>query len=230
MEKNVLLLLTASLASAALSGAMPALKAGEPDVLQNAVLWLDADHCKPSTWDCEMVAGWNARSGCQKVSAVGEKVRPPVLRKDSDGRPYVDFGKYSSGRDLSLVPRRTDIRTAFVVAKLCAENYCHYLCDSKGYDFHRGANGEYASREWSPKIVRIWNGTNAVDDIYNEYPPTGVTQVFCIETSAPCASDSLSWDRRNQFQDRSGGRELREVILFNRLLSDEERLRGKRNS
>ena len=120
MEKNVLLLLTASLASAALSGAMPALKVGEPDVLQNAVLWLDADHCKPSTWDCEMVAGWNARSGCQKVSAVGEKVRPPVLRKDSDGRPYVDFGKYSSGRDLSLVPRRTDIRTAFVVATLCA--------------------------------------------------------------------------------------------------------------
>ena len=224
MEKKIVLLFAAFLAQVAVSNNPPALKAGEPDVLQNAVLWLDADLCKPSAWDCEMESGWNARSGCQKVRAVGEKVRPPVLRKDKDGRPYVDFGKYSSGRDLSLIPRQEGIRTAFVVVKLGADRYSHYLCDSKGYDFHRGANGEYASREWSPKIARIWNGTNEVCDIYGEFPPTGVTQVFCIETSAPCACDSLSADRISQFHERSGGRELREVILFNRVLSDAERL------
>ena len=229
LEKNLILLGGVLLAYTAVSNNPPALKAGEPDVLQNAVLWLDADHCKPSAWDSEMVAGWNARSGCQKVSTVGEKVRPPVLRKDKDGRPYVDFGKYSSGRDLSLIPRQEGIRTAFVVVKLGADRYSHYLCDSKGYDFHRGANGEYASREWSPKIARIWNGTNEVCDIYGEFPPTGVTQVFCIETSAPCACDSLSADRISQFHERSGGRELREVILFNRVLSDAERLAVSRH-
>ncbi len=153
MEKKIVLLFAAILAQVAVSNNPPVLKTGEPGILQNAVLWLDADYCKPSAWDREMVAGWNARSGCQKVRAVGEKVRPPVLRKDKDGRPYVDFGKYSSGRDLSLIPRQEGIRTAFVVVKLGADRYSHYLCDSKGYDFHRGANGEYASREWSPKIA-----------------------------------------------------------------------------
>ena len=82
MENKMVLLFAVFLAQVAISNNPLALKAGEPDVLQNAVLWLDADHCKPSAWDCEMVAGWNARSGCQKVTAVGEKVRPPVLRKE----------------------------------------------------------------------------------------------------------------------------------------------------
>ena len=166
--------------------------------------------------------GWRGRGACTCSTAEVDTARPPVLRKDKSGLPYVDFGKYSSGRDLSIDPRRTDVRTAFVVVKLDADRHCHFLCDSKGYDFHRGPNGEYASREWSPKIARVWNGTNEVADIYGEFPPTGVTQVFCVETSAPCACDSLTMDR--QSRERNGGRELREVILFARVLSDEDRL------
>ncbi len=223
MKKTALLLLAASLASAAFSGAPPALQDGEPDVLQGAILWLDADKFRNASSDWEMEGGWDPRGGCLMGNFVDDKARPPILRKDKDGRPYVDFGKFSSGRDISF-GRFTDIRMAFVVGKLCPERYCHFLCDSKGHDFHRGPNGEYASREWSPKIARIWNGTNEVVDIYNEYPPIGVTQVFCIETSAPGACDSLTRDRPANFPDRSGGRELREVILFTRVLSDAERL------
>ena len=221
MKKNVLLLLTAAFAYAAFPGAQPVLKAGEPDVLQRAVLWLDADVYKNASTGWEMGNGWDARGGCLTGNSVGRKARPPVLRKDKDGRPYVDFGKYSSGRDI-IFPRCTDIRTAFVVGKFDTDRHCHFICDSKGYDFHRGPNGEYASREWSPKIARIWNGTNEVADIYGEIPPTGVTQVFCVETSASCACDSLTMDR--QIRERSGGRELREVVLFSRVLSEEERL------
>ena len=221
MKKNVLLLLTAAFAYAAFPGAQPVLKAGVPDVLQRAVLWLDADVYKNASTGWEMGNGWDARGGCLTGNSVGRKARPPVLRKDKDGRPYVDFGKYSSGRDI-IFPRCTDIRTAFVVGKFDTDRHCHFICDSKGYDFHRGPNGEYASREWSPKIARIWNGTNEVADIYGEIPPTGVTQVFCVETSASCACDSLTMDR--QIRERSGGRELREVVLFSRVLSEEERL------
>jgi len=211
--------------SSAFSGAPPALKAGEPDVLQDAVLWLDACDFKGASSDAsrEMEGGWTSRGTCgSSTTAAVDGMRPPVLRKDKDGLPYVDFGKYSSGRDLSIAPRRIDVRTAFVVAKLDSDRHCHILCDSKGYDFHRGPNGEYASSEWSPKIARVWNGTNEVADIYNECPPTGVTQVFCVETSAPCSCDSLTMDRRSR--ERSGGRELREVVLFRRVLSDAERL------
>ena len=221
MKKTALLLLAASLASAAFSGAPPALQDGEPDVLQGAILWLDADKFRNASSDWEMEGGWDPRGGCLMGNFVDDKARPPILRKDKDGRPYVDFGKFSSGRDISF-GRFTDIRMAFVVGKLCPERYCHFLCDSKGYDFHRGPNGEYASREWSPKIARVWNGTNEVADIYGEFPPTGVTQVFCVETSAPCACNSLTMDR--QSRERNGGRELREVILFARVLSDEDRL------
>jgi len=192
-----------------------------PAVLQDSVLWLDADHCKSTRPDCKMNDGWKPSGGRLAVTFAGRNMRPPILRKDKDGRPYVDFGKYSSGRDISF-PRFTDIRTVFVVGKLDTDRHCHFLCDSKGYDFHRGPNGEYASREWSPKIARVWNGTNKVADIYGEFPPTGVTQVFCVETSAPCACDSLTMDR--QSRNRSGGRELREVVLFNRVLSEAERL------
>ena len=220
MKKNVLLLLTAAFAYAAFSGAPPALKVGEPDVLQDAVLWLDADVYKNASPGWEMYDGWHSRGGCFGSTYV-DSPHAPIFRKDQDGRPYVDFGKFSSGRDITFF-RFTDIRTAFVVGKLDADRHCHFLCDSKGYDFHRGPNGEYASREWSPKIARVWNGTNEVADIYNECPPTGVTQVFCVETSAPCACDSLTMDR--QSRKRNGGRELREVVLFCRVLSDEERL------
>ncbi|MBR0065999.1 MAG: PD40 domain-containing protein [Kiritimatiellae bacterium] len=220
MKKIPFVLLAALVASSAFSGAPPALKAGEPDVLQDAVLWLDADYYRPLTWDWEMER-WDARGGCLMGNSVSHNARPPILRKDKSGLPYVDFGKYSSGRDITFF-RFTDIRTVFIVGKLDADRHCHFLCDSKGYDFHRGPNGEYASREWSPKIARVWNGTNEVADIYSECPPTGVTQVFCVETSAPCACDSLTMDR--QIRARSGGRELREVLLFCRVLSDEERL------
>ena len=218
---------------AAFAGAPPALRDGEPRELQESLLWLDAYEFKsaPQNTEMEMELGWRGRGACVSSTAEydDERTRPPLLRKDKDGLPYVDFGKFSSGRDLSIVPRRTDVRMAFVVGKLRDARYCHFLCDSKSHDFHRGPNGEYASREWSPKIARIWNGTNEVVDIYNEYPPIGVTQVFCIETSAPCASDSLSADRHSQFPDRSGGRELREVLLFPRVLSDEERLNVTRH-
>ncbi len=224
MKTSKFLFFAVLAASSAFSGAPPALKAGEPRELQDSILWLDACDFKGAPQDVcfEMDDGWRGRGACTCSTAEVDTARPPILRKDKSGLPYVDFGKYSSGRDLSVVPRRTDIRTAFVVAKLDADRHCHFLCDSKGYDFHRGPNGEYASREWSPKIARIWNGTNEVADIYSECPPTGVTQVFCVETSAPCACDSLTMDR--QSRERSGGRELREVVLFCRVLSDEERL------
>ena len=207
------------------AGAPPELRDGEPDVLGWATFWLDADTYRtaPSDWEMGEYNPWDARTSCLSGTWVGKKARPPILRKDKGGRPYVDFGKFGSGRDISFY-RFTDIRTAFVVGKLSNSRYCHFLCDSKSYDFHRGPNGEYASPEWSPKIARIWNGTNEVVDIYNEYPPTGITQVFCVETSAPCACDSLTRDRPANFPDRSGGRELREVILFPRVLTDEERL------
>ena len=221
MEKKIVLLFAAFLTHIAMSNNPPALTAGEPEVLRDCSLWLDARDAFGSNPADEMIMGWNKRFGWAIVDAE-KPFAPPFLRYDKENRAYVDFGKFSSGRDLSINPREVGIRTAFIVGKLGDSRYCHFLCDSKGYDFHRGANGEYASREWSPKISRIWNGTNEVADIYSEFPPTGVTQVFCIETSAPCACDSLSADRISQFHERSGGRELREVILFNRVLSDAE--------
>ena len=117
--------------SSAFSGAPPALKAGEPDVLQDAVLWLDADVYKNASPGWEMYDAWHSRGGCFGSTYV-DSPHVPIFRKDQDGRPYVDFGKYSSGRDITFF-RFTDIRTVFVVGKLDADRHCHILCDSKGY-------------------------------------------------------------------------------------------------
>ena len=99
MKKIALLLLAASLASAAFSGAPPALQDGEPDVLQGAVLWLDACDFKGVPQDVcfEMDDGWRGRGACTCSTAEVDTARPPILRKDKSGLPYVDFGKYSSG-------------------------------------------------------------------------------------------------------------------------------------
>ena len=192
----------------------------EPAAMKDAILWFDA--CRVDGAKCgEEVAAWTSRAG-QFTARPEKDDKAPVLRKDGSGRPYVDFGRFSSGCDLAF-PRCGGVRTAFVVAKLGQNRFCHLLCDSGRYDFHRGADGEYASPEWSRKIARIWNGTNEVADIFTEKPPVGVTQVFCVETSEPCACSSLSRDRKPSFKDRSGGRELREVVLFDRILSDGER-------
>ena len=81
MKKIPFVLLAALVASSAFSGAPPALKAGEPDVLQDAVLWLDADYYRPLTWDWEMER-WDARGGCLMGNFVSNNARPPILRKD----------------------------------------------------------------------------------------------------------------------------------------------------
>ena len=76
-------------ASAALSGAPPALRNGEPAVLQDSVLWLDACDFKGSPQDVclEMNDGWRSRGSCTSSSTAADAARPPILRKDKDGLP-----------------------------------------------------------------------------------------------------------------------------------------------
>ena len=191
----------------------------EPEILNRSVFWLDADALSATLAPGAEVREWKSRTG--HVAAAPRKGdKAPVLRMDGQGRPYVDFGRFSSGCDLAF-PRFTNICTAFLVEKLAAERHCHFLCDSRKYDFHRGEGGEYACAAWA-KIARVWEGTNEVECVIGEVPLDGVTQVFCVETFKPCSCDSLSRDR--DFRERNGGREVREVILFDRELTDDERL------
>ncbi len=191
-----------------------------PELLKTAKLHLDASERDSLSLDDDgAVQGWRSLAGVSPVTARPYGVKP-FLNASDQLRPFVDFGKMNSGRDLSF-PGITDIRTVFIVGQFDASRLCHLLCDSKRYDFHRGDDGAYGSEQWS-KFGRVWNGTVSVDDPFGDVLPDDDFQLVCAEMREPCVADRLTKDR--DFPDRNGGRRLCELIIFNRILSDAERL------
>ena len=196
----------------------------EPAALNDAAFRLDAANGATLSVDAAgRVQEWRSCAG-GGAATVRAKFCRPVLKKDAAGLPFVDFGAFGSRMDLAF-PRVEGIRTVFAVGKFEESNYCHVLCDGVEYNFHRGEDGAYASDEWS-KIAKAWDGTNEVACIHSDVMPSGV-RVFCLEMREPSFADRLTGDRG--FPDRNGGRELREIVVFRRVLSDAERIEVTRH-
>ncbi|MBP5321395.1 MAG: PD40 domain-containing protein, partial [Kiritimatiellae bacterium] len=192
----------------------------DPELVKTAMFRLDASNRASLTLgEAGVVEGWTSLAGEKPVTArpMGTK---PVFRTDDRERPFVDFGGMNSRRDLAY-PRLTGIRTVFAVGRFDASRFCHLLCDGTAYHFHRGDEGAYGSEEWS-KFGRIWNGTLPVEDPFSDPLPDDGVQLVCAEMREGCASDRLTTDRA--FPDRNGGRQLYELLVFDRTLSDADRL------
>ena len=192
----------------------------DPESVKTAMFRLDASNRASLTLgEAGVVEGWTSLAGEKPVTSrpMGAK---PVFRTDDRERPFVDFGGMNSRRDLAY-PRLTGIRTVFAVWRFDASRFCHLLCDGTAYHFHRGDEGAYGSEEWS-KFGRIWNGTLPVEDPFSDPLPDDGVQLVCAEMREGCASDRLTTDRA--FPDRNGGRHLYELLVFDRTLSDADRL------
>ena len=195
--------------------------AQEPAVMREASFRLDAADAATLSVDVSgAVCNWRSKgAGAVVAKAVGA----PKRRQTADGQTVVDFGAMGSGKDL-VYPRLTKLRTVFEVARFEPFWLCHLLCDNNGgngdYHFHRGYAGAYISPKWG-KFARVWDGLAQVDDPAEEILPGNGVRLVVAEMSVPSASDSLTNDRA--LEGRNGGKQLAELVCFDRVLSEDER-------
>ena len=199
-----------------------------PSILSSATFWLDASDTSTLSLDADgRVLSWTSKAAnhvvasCPASSAAADNF--PIYDTTTYGRPTVDFGKTGSQRDLTYT-RQNGLRTVFWVIKIEKAGNAFLLGDraSGNYRFHRGTNGQYGNSSHA-KFSNVWNGTTVVN-WSNDVIPDEDFQVISVVTSVTDArSDSLTNDRNINSGQRTGGRQLSELICFNSVLTDAQR-------
>ena len=196
-------------------------------VSTDAIAWFDAADFSTITADGRgVVSEWKDKSSGHEHTATLKSGWAAPRIGLVDGIPCLDFGAAGSCRDMTYT-RMTDIRTAFFVGKFESNGNVFLLGDTSVHNFHRnGGNyldSGYADRgtgSTGSKQARAWNGFDEVNPYSTALPSDSVQFVAC-EMYYPSFSDMFTADRSST--GRNGGRQLCEVILFNRTLSDAER-------
>ena len=229
----------AALVAAAISAAtmpMVAHASIEQDIGNEATLWLDASDISTITTNASgEVTRWNSRVGSNyaKQSTHYQGVAMPYPRYDATtyGVPTVDFGEAKTddgwsgtnlGMDLSL-NETVPAKTVFWVARMKdAGNAAWMGIQDFDSPFRRGGDGQYAMIP-NAKFANFWNGQDAVEDMANDHPPA---DVFCVYSAQmdDSATYSAEYLASHCFGLHSGGKQLSELIIFNRALSDDERI------
>ncbi len=203
-------------------------------IQDTASFWLDASDASTITTNANgEVTRWNSRVGSNSAGqSTGYNVTLsyPKYEATRFGMPTVDFGDVGSGRDLAF-STVGNIRTAFWVVKMPKSKDAFWLGDygSNGawnYHFSRGENGQWTS-SYNPtdptgeKFARFWDGTNEVANMTSECPDDSRFLVVAAEMNEGAFANRITQDR---YIDRNGGKQLSELILFDRVLTDEERV------
>lgn len=195
-----------------------------PAVLGSACLWLDASDASTLSVNADgTVNTWTSKDANHVVATA--TAGKPVFDACSWGFPTVDFGAAGDLKDMTYA-RFTNLRTVFWVVKIDKCENAFLLGDINGtkgvYNFHRGGGGQYGNISHA-RFGSFWNGTEQVDWA-NDYPDPTRFQVLSVTTTQDCCSDSLTNDRNVNSGQRTGGRQLSELICFSTVLSHEDRL------
>jgi len=193
-------------------------------VSTKSCLWLDA--ADPLTIDADAngnVSSWTSKGTKEITASAGLQ---PVYSTATYGRPTIDFGVTGSRKDM-LYPRFTNLRTLFWVMRIEQTGDAFLLGDcnngSGAYNFHRGTSGQYgASAAWDA-FADVRNGTVSVGNGYNAIVDPSRFHVISITTTANRCSDSLTNDRNLNGGQRTGGRQLSELICFDYDMGEAER-------
>lgn len=195
-----------------------------PAVLGSACFWLDASDASTLSVNADgTVNTWTSKDANHVVATA--TAGKPVFDACSWGFPTVDFGAAGDLKDMTYA-RFTNLRTVFWVVKIDKCENAFLLGDINGgggaYHFHRGPAGQYGNNQYT-KFDSFWNGTERVDWT-NEYPDPTRFLVLSTTLFQDCCSDSLTNDRNINSGQRTGGRQLSELICFSTVLSHEDRL------
>ena len=196
---------------------------------QNASFWLDAaERTTLAVNGSGQVTSWASRVGdnyARQYTSRGKTFAYPVYDMMTYGMPTVDFGAAGNGTDLKF-SAVSDIRTVFWVVKI-EKTQSAFLLGTDGlgqvYPFHRGAQGQYCAN-YQGMAEQFWNDTTAVDMTSDAPDPTRF-QVIVAKMKSGTRANTLAGDRYSeQVSGRDGGRQLSELIIFEKELSDEQRL------
>jgi hypothetical protein len=202
--------------------------AAVPDVVaKTASFWLDAECASSFVITNDNVSEWrDARFDGKTFAKVATLKGKAQLVKDNllGNKPYVWLraGNYFSFAD------ETKIRAVFWVIR--ADSHNAFLLGRIGghagyYDFHRNidsGNGELWDRNYAASGIRngatYFNGT-PIDG--TEHELNNSFNLISVVASEPLAANTLAADRSGA---RSGNIRVAELILFDSVPSDEQRL------
>ena len=200
----------------------------EQFIAQNASFWLDAAARTTMTIDGSgQVTSWGSRVGGNAAAGCDSGFSYPTYNTATYGIPTVDFGAVSSKKDLNFFTAVTGVKTVFMATKIVDSPNAFWLgyTGSAIYDFHRGEQGQYAANYTGNgvKIGYVWNGTAQVDPTADN-PDSSRFNVIAMQMKdgLTASVNRMTCDRGNGT--RSGGKQLSELIVFNKELSEAERI------
>ncbi|MBP5321687.1 MAG: hypothetical protein J6334_11930 [Kiritimatiellae bacterium] len=191
-------------------------------IAEGAILWLDASARDTLTVDGDgKVTKWASRVGGNAAQYLISRMSYPAYDSERYGIPTVDFGEVGSQKDLAIDIIQT-AKTVFWVTRIAQTQSAFWLGHGNGYtyNFHRGENGEYCSAA-NANIARMWNGLDEVR-MSTDSPDPETFHVIVAQMKSPSTFNSLTNDRG--LGDRNGGKQLSELICFDRDLTDAERI------
>lgn len=228
---------TLALAGTPVSGAIPQ---------TGMLMHMDAAQAATFTTVAEngtnFVTRWDSKVGPRYAAHDGQSQRPYLLEDALNGRPVVEFGRYFdqsadryNGAYLDWDQEVSTIKTVFLV--LGTQEGGNFLLSSRIADvapFHRAydANGKVSAnaallatgRTEVPQCLRSSGAYASIDGAkINPFvtTPSGGYQVFCFQTDDTAAVQAGTFARDRTW--RFGGQRLAEFIIYDRVISAEER-------
>ena len=216
------------LASFALAANLAAADAVPRDGL---VLWFDGAHVEMKDANIEQLTDLSGKGNhaVRLRDARHVLVNPTVAKDAANGQPVLRF----DGRNSSFAFREiTDIRTVVWVVRKDASAFkqkqeLFVLGGAKSLDFHPGthftdtithATPQYGARDLQEG--KAWLNGVPIDPRKTDFPQK--LSVITLQANGNVRADQVAKDR--QFPDRCWHGDIAEILLFNRPLTDAERI------
>ncbi len=189
-------------------------------------LHLDASSLANFTLSNGEVTQWNDLSGKNyNATPASAKVGNADVTRNGyievvNGVPAFQMGPTGSGVDLAF-NRFTGIKTVFWVMDIKQEQAAFFLGDVgyQQYDFHRGANGVYASQNKPFKNATCVRCDGVQVNPASDVAPTGL-HVYSAQLATAANANRLSQDRSEN--GCNGGRAISELLIFNTELTNDQ--------
>jgi len=226
----------------ALQVAQGTVSATMPDALAPAsypIFRVDASQTNTFTFvqvnGTNFITRWNSLAAVSNaaVERVGYN-RPYLLTNDVAGTlPAVGFGPFgTNGACLKWETSVSTVRSIFLV--LGSQEGGGFLLGAVGAaNFHRGNNGSTFMPITKDNVMfgwdvsaNVYNGATYLDGVRLADPRSkslsGAYQLIEVQTTDITTADLFAMDR--SYTDRAGGQRLAEVIVYDRALTERERL------
>ncbi|MCX5643086.1 MAG: hypothetical protein NTZ17_00115, partial [Phycisphaerae bacterium] len=233
MCKKVIVLSTLLVSLSWLSSAALA----QTPVKTNLVFWLDSSNSGSLTLSGDKVTRWNDLSGAGNYADQTAAAQQPTYVKGKlNGKGIVDFGNSLYGNPLATYQpwmqmrnssaaalNISTVRTVFWVLGMDAGTDGFLLGDDNNYHFHRGTANQIweAPNGWASANIR--NGSTYLNGVKVDGTTTVLPTAFSMVSLVTTANVETSMIARDRTY-RSGGIKLGELLIYDRALTDPERV------